>query len=69
MAIREDQVGSSGLFGAIPLFAGTALISLISLTVAVPVGLMTAIYLSEYAPSKVRSYTKPMLKFYLEYRL
>ena len=62
MAIREDQVGSSGLFGAIPLFAGTALISLISLTVAVPVGLMTAIYLSEYAPSKVRSYTKPMLE-------
>ena len=45
-----------------PLFAGTALISLISLTVAVPVGLMTAIYLSEYAPSKVRSYTKPMLE-------
>ena len=62
MAIRDDQVGSSGLFGAIPLFLGTGLISLISLTVAVPVGLMTAIYLSEYAPSRVRAITKPMLE-------
>ena len=62
MAIRDDQVGSSGLFGAIPLFLGTGLISLISLTVAVPVGLMTAIYLSEYAPSRGRAVTKPMLE-------
>ena len=37
MAIRADQVGSSGAFGAIPLFAGTMLISFIAMLVAVPV--------------------------------
>ncbi|MEM7386377.1 MAG: phosphate ABC transporter permease PstA, partial [Verrucomicrobiota bacterium] len=48
-ALRADQVGSSGAFGAIPLFAGTLMISGIAMLVAMPVGLMTAIYLSEYA--------------------
>ncbi len=62
IAIREGQVGSSGLFGAVPLFLGTILISLISLILAVPIGLMTAIYLSEYAHPKIRSITKPMLE-------
>ena len=62
MAIREDQVGSSGAFGAIPLFVGTILISIIALLVAVPIGLMNAIYLSEYSPSNVRAYAKPMLE-------
>jgi phosphate transport system permease protein len=62
MAIREDQVGSSGAFGAIPLFAGTMLISLIAMTVAVPIGLMSAIYLSEYASSRLRSIAKPVLE-------
>ena len=62
MAIREDQVGSSGAFGAIPLFLGTILISIIALLVAVPIGLMNAIYLSEYSPSNVRAYAKPMLE-------
>ena len=61
-AIRPDQVGSSGAFGAVPLFAGTLLISGIAMLVAVPVGLMSAIYLSEYANSKVRSFAKPMLE-------
>ncbi len=61
-AIREDQVGSSGAFGAIPLFAGTLLISGIAMLVAVPVGLMSAIYLSEYASGRVRSYAKPLLE-------
>ena len=60
-AIREDQVGSSGAFGAVPLFAGTLLISSIAMLVAVPVGLMSAIYLSEYASSKMRAIAKPML--------
>ena len=55
-AIREDQVGSSGAFGAVPLFTGTLLISLLAMLVAVPVGLMSAIYLSEYADSRVRAY-------------
>ena len=61
-AIRKDQVGATGLFGAIPLLAGTMLISLIAMCVAAPVGLMAAIYMSEYAPSKVRGTVKPMLE-------
>ncbi len=61
-AIRTDQVGSSGAFGAVPLFAGTMLVSAIAMTVAVPVGLMTAIYLSEYASAAVRSRSKPLLE-------
>ena len=52
-AIRSDQVGSSGAFGAVPLFAGTFLITFIAVVVAVPLGLMSAIYLSEYAGNTV----------------
>ncbi|WP_390592699.1 phosphate ABC transporter permease subunit PstC [Simiduia litorea] len=62
MAMREDQVGSSGAFGSVPLFAGTMLISLIAMVVAVPVGLMAAIYLAEYANKTVRLVVKPMLE-------
>ena len=62
MAIREDQVGSSGAFGAVPLFAGTFLITIIAMLVAVPLGLMSAIYLSEYATSKIRAFAKPTLE-------
>src|SRR6185369_5045828 len=54
MAIRADQVGSSGTFGAVPLFAGTALISFIAMVIAVPIGLYSAIYLAEYAQPKFR---------------
>ncbi|MBN1240600.1 MAG: phosphate ABC transporter permease subunit PstC [Gammaproteobacteria bacterium] len=61
-AIREDQVGSSGAFGAIPLFTGTLLISGIAMAVAAPVGLMSAIYLSEYASRRVRAWVKPLLE-------
>jgi phosphate transport system permease protein len=61
-AIRADQVGSSGAFGAVPLFAGTLLISGLAMLVAVPVGLMSAIYLSEYASRRLRAYAKPMLE-------
>jgi phosphate transport system permease protein len=62
VAIRADQVGSSGAFGAIPLFAGTLLIALIAMLVAVPIGLFSAIYLSEYARPSVRHIAKPMLE-------
>ncbi len=62
MAIRADQVGSSGAFGAIPLFAGTMMISFIAMLVAVPVGLMSAIYLSEYAGKRLRAMAKPILE-------
>lgn len=61
-AIRADQVGSSGAFGAVPLFAGTMLISFIALCVSVPIGLLAAIYLSEYASSRVRTIAKPLLE-------
>ena len=62
MAIREDQVGSSGAFGAIPLFAGTLLISFIAMLVAAPIGLFAAIYLAEYASPAFRSVAKPTLE-------
>ena len=61
-SIRSDQVGSSGSFGAIPLFVGTLLISAIALIIAVPLGLMSAIYLSEYASKRVRAIAKPTLE-------
>lgn len=61
-AIRADQVGSSGSFGAVPLFTGTLLITGIAMFVAVPVGLMTAIYLAEYSSRKIRSIAKPLLE-------
>jgi phosphate transport system permease protein len=61
-AIRADQVGSSGAFGAVPVFAGTLLITVIAMSVAVPVGLLSAVYLSEYADSRTRAVVKPMLE-------
>jgi phosphate transport system permease protein len=61
-AIRSDQVGSSGAFGAVPLLAGTLLITLIAMVVAVPIGLMSAIFLAEYANEKFRAVAKPMLE-------
>jgi phosphate transport system permease protein len=61
-AIRADQVGSSGSFGAVPLFWGTAMISGIAMLIAVPVGLFSAIYLAEYAHRNFRAWTKPFLE-------
>jgi len=61
-AIREDQVGSSGSFGAVPLFVGTLLVSAVAMFIAVPIGLMSAIYLAEYASKNVRSVAKPALE-------
>ena len=62
IAIRADQAGSSGAFGAVPLFAGTFLIMLIALCVAGPVGLFSAIYLSEYAGRGTRAWVKPAME-------
>ena len=63
MAIRADQAGSSGAFGSIPLFWGTILIgAIIAMIVAIPLGLMSAIYLTQYAAPKVRSVVKPLLE-------
>lgn len=61
-AIRSDQVGSSGAFGMIPVFAGTMLIAGIAMLVAVPLGLLSAIYLAEYARPRVRTVIKPLLE-------
>ena len=61
-AIRADQVGSSGSFGAVPLITGTLLISGIAMAVAAPIGLISAVYLSEYASSRTRAFVKPMLE-------
>jgi phosphate transport system permease protein len=46
----------------VPLFAGTLLISGLAMLVAVPVGLMSAIYLAEYASPRFRSFAKPLLE-------
>ena len=62
IAIRADQVGSSGAFGAVPLFAGTLLIMVIAMCVAAPIGLLSAIYLSEYASRTTRAVIKPLLE-------
>jgi phosphate transport system permease protein len=61
-ALRADQVGASGAFGAIPVFAGTLLITVIAMLVAVPIGLMAAIYMAEYASPTTRSIVKPLLE-------
>ena len=60
--IREDQVTAGGAFGAIPVFAGTLLIAAIAMLVAVPTGLFSAIYLTEYANPRVRAIIKPILE-------
>ena len=61
-ALRAEQVGASGAFGAVPLFAGTMLITFIAMCVAVPIGLLAAIYMSEYATPRMRVVAKPVLE-------
>jgi phosphate transport system permease protein len=62
MALRADQAGSSGAFGAIPLFLGTLLITLIAMLVAIPIGLFSAVYMAEYAQRSSRAWLKPILE-------
>lgn len=61
-AIRADQAGQSGAFGAIPIFAGTFMIMAVAMLIATPIGLLIAIYLSEYASVKVRATVKPFIE-------
>jgi len=61
-ALRADQAGASGSFGMVPLLAGTLMITFIALLVAVPIGLMSAIYLSEYSSTRARNWAKPVLE-------
>ncbi|HEX6221314.1 MAG TPA: phosphate ABC transporter permease subunit PstC [Acidimicrobiia bacterium] len=57
--IWQPQVGGFGIW---PLILGTLYITLIAMVVAVPIGLAAAIYLSEYASSRVRGFFKPVLE-------
>jgi phosphate transport system permease protein len=62
IAMRADQVASSGAFGAVPLFAGTLLITGIAMVVAVPIGLLSAIHMTFYASARARDVLKPLLE-------
>jgi len=61
-ARRGHEDVSSAKFGAVPIFAGTFYITGIAMLVAVPIGLLSAIYLSEYASDKARNSIKPLLE-------
>ena len=61
-AMRADQVGSSGVFGIVPLIVGTLLITIIAMLVAGPLGLFSAIYMAEYATPRIRAIVKPILE-------
>jgi len=62
-ALRADQAGSSGAFGSLPLMWGTFFIgAIIAMIVAVPLGLMSAIYLTQYSPPALRAWLKPILE-------
>jgi phosphate transport system permease protein len=62
MPLREDQIAAAGAFGIIPVALGTVLIMILALGVAIPVGLLTAIYLNEFASSRFRAWAKPVLE-------
>ena len=61
-AIRADQVGASGAFGAVPLLTGTLLVTAVAMLTAVPLGILSAVYLSEYASKRVHAIVKPVLE-------
>jgi len=61
-ALRLDQAGQSGSFGAVSIFSGTLLIMILAMCIAGPIGLMIAIYLSEYASNPMRRIVKPLLE-------
>ena len=54
-------LGDNAQFGILPLVTGTLLSTAIAMIVAIPIGLMTAIYLSEYATDRVRKIVKPKI--------
>ena len=62
ISLRDDQVATHGRFGAVPIFVGTLLVTLIAIFIAGPIGLMSAIYMSEYAHSQWRDIAKPILE-------
>lgn len=62
IAMRADQVAGQGAFGVLPVMFGTMAISLLAMIVAVPVGILSAIYLTEYSHPRVRAVVKPLLE-------
>ncbi|CCF22048.1 Phosphate ABC transporter, inner membrane subunit PstC2 precursor (plasmid) [Pseudorhizobium banfieldiae] len=62
IAMRADQVAGQGAFGVVPVLFGTFVISALAMLVAVPVGILSAIYLTEYAGPKFRAVVKPALE-------
>ena len=61
-AFRSDSVGSSGEFGFIPLIWGTMFITFLAILIAGPIGLLSAIYTSEYLKPSQRQIVKPLLE-------
>ncbi|WP_282041790.1 phosphate ABC transporter permease subunit PstC [Halomonas alimentaria] len=59
---RAEEGATGAQFGSVPLFAGTFMITAIAMLVAIPVGLLSAIYMAEFAPSRVRTLAKPTLE-------
>ncbi len=59
---RGDGANAAAKFGAVPIFAGTFYITLMAMMLAVPIGLLSAIFMSEYATPKLRSQVKPFLE-------
>jgi phosphate transport system permease protein len=62
IALRADQVAGQGAFGMIPVLFGTIVISFLAMLVAVPTGILSAIYLTEYANERFRAVVKPLLE-------
>lgn len=61
-AERSGEEAAQPHFGSLPIFAGTFMITFIAMCVAIPVGLFSAIYMSEYASDSVRAAAKPALE-------
>lgn len=59
---RAKEGASAAQFGSVPLFAGTFMITFIAMLVAIPVGLLAAIYMAEFAPTRIRTVAKPVLE-------
>jgi phosphate transport system permease protein len=62
IALRADQVAGQGAFGMIPVLFGTMVISALAMAVAVPTGILAAIYLTEYSNQRFRAVVKPLLE-------
>jgi phosphate transport system permease protein len=62
IAIRADQVAGQGAFGVIPVILGSVVIMTIALAIAVPVGLLSGIYMNEFASRRFRAMAKPILE-------